>query len=178
MSDMPCFLDCEASSLNSDSYPIEIAWSDEQGNIRSHLINPYAYPKNYTDWEVDAQAIHGLSRNYLSKNGELSETVANQLNQALAGKTVYSDGHDFDEFWCDRLFNAVNLKRSFMFKNMDELLEELLPIEYWHPLATSCGLNLRALKKRAREECGLDPHRAANDVAYLIKLYQIACEFS
>lgn len=127
---------------------------------------------------MDSQATHGLSRNYLSKNGELPETVTKQLNQMLAGKTFYSDGHDFDEFWCDRLFNAVNFKRSFMFKNMDELLEELLPIKYWHPLAISGGLNLRVIKKRARKECGLDAHRAANDVAYLIKLYQIACEFS
>jgi len=36
---MPRFLDIEASSLSNISYPIEIAWSDEKGNIESHLIN-------------------------------------------------------------------------------------------------------------------------------------------
>ena len=38
---MPRFLDIEASSLSNTSYPIEIAWSDGQGNIESYLINPY-----------------------------------------------------------------------------------------------------------------------------------------
>jgi len=59
---MPRFLDIEASSLNDASYPIEIAWSDEKGNIESHLINPYAI-EEWTDWDFYAEhKIHGLSR--------------------------------------------------------------------------------------------------------------------
>lgn len=58
---MPYFLDCEASSLSHKSYPIEIAWSDQQGNIESHLINTNKYPEDYTDWESEAEKTHGLS---------------------------------------------------------------------------------------------------------------------
>lgn len=172
---IPIFLDCEASSLNHDSYPIEIAWNDEQGNIESYLINPYGYPKSYTDWEPDSQAIHGLSRKYLSQTGKHPDVVANHLNNKLEKKTVYTDAPDFDAMWCDRLFSAVGIDRAFEVKNIYELLEDILPMEYW---AISDGLNMVALKQRARKECGLNAHRAKNDVAYLIELYRISCEFS
>jgi hypothetical protein len=171
----PIFLDCEASSLSHDSYPIEIAWSDEQGNIESHLINPYGYPKDYTDWAPDAQAIHGLSRNFLSKKGKHPEVVANRLNQALKGKVVYTDAPDFDGMWVNRLLDAVNMKRSFEFGNVESLLRKNLPMEYW--LSDSSGrFHVNALYVKARKQCGLDAHRAANDVAYLLELYRISRE--
>lgn len=35
------FVDFEASSLNPDSYPIEVAWSIPDDSIESHLISPF-----------------------------------------------------------------------------------------------------------------------------------------
>ena len=65
----PIFLDCEASSLADDSYPIEIAWNNEDGTIESYLINIYRYPSGYDDWDRNAQALHGISKQYVSATG-------------------------------------------------------------------------------------------------------------
>jgi len=48
---LPCFVDVEASSLDEkESYPTEIAWSNENGDIQSYLKNPY-YFESCTDWD-------------------------------------------------------------------------------------------------------------------------------
>jgi len=173
---IPIFLDCEASSLSDKSYPIEIAWSSENGNIESHLINPYSYPSDYTDWEPQAQAIHHLSRNYLSKNGEHCNNVAQRINTVLAKKQVYTDAPEFDRFWCQRLFDATNIKCSFSFHDINELLKNMLPTEYWFIDMLTHTMHIEKIKQQARVNCGLDAHRASNDVAYLIELYRLANE--
>jgi len=172
----PIFLDCEASSLSDKSYPIEIAFSDENKKIESHLINPYSYPNDYTDWEPEAQAIHGLSRAYLSEHGKHYRPVAKRLNTILSGKKVYTDAPDFDEFWCSRLFGAANIKCQFTFYDINELLKKLLPCEYWFMDMMTHTMHIQNIKEQARKNCGLEAHRASNDVAYLIELYKLAKE--
>lgn len=174
MSEYPLFLDCEASSLSSYSYPIEIAWSDEAGDIESHLINPYLYPDDYTDWDPSAQAVHGLSRAYLMENGESTSIVAERMNKVLAGKTLYTDAPDFDSFWVHRLFKAVGINRQFGFAHVDTLLMQLLPVEYWFSDLKNGQRHISELMKEAREQTGLAAHRASHDVAYLIQLYKLA----
>src|SRR5947209_5891700 len=49
MDTLPPFLDFEASSLRSASYPIEVAWSHPDGSIESHLISPAGLGR-CTDW--------------------------------------------------------------------------------------------------------------------------------
>jgi len=171
---MPLFLDCEASSLSHESYPVEIAWSDEDENIETHLINVSEYPVCYTDWSKTAEKIHGLSQSYLKENGESPIVVANRLNEILLEKKMYSDNPDYDAFWCDRLFEAVNLKIKFEFKNIDYLIKEFLPIDYGYINYLTGDNRIDELKYKARVECGLEAHRAANDVAYFIKLYHLA----
>jgi len=72
---MPRFLDIEASSLSNISYPIEIAWFDGQGNIESYLISPNPIGE-WTDWDYYAQhEIHGISRAMCSEKGIHSELM-------------------------------------------------------------------------------------------------------
>jgi hypothetical protein len=63
---MPVFIDFEASSLNKDSYPVEVAWVFEDGRSRSFLIRP---APGWTDWSAEAEAIHGISRDQLDRDG-------------------------------------------------------------------------------------------------------------
>ncbi len=64
----PCFIDFEASSLSIHSYPTEVAWSNPDGSIEEHLINPY-HVKGWTDWDPAAQGITGISRQMLREKG-------------------------------------------------------------------------------------------------------------
>ncbi len=63
----PRIIDFEASGLGPMSYPIEIAWSQRDGSIEEHLINPDTAPRS-EDWtgrNWNSCAIHGLAREYL-----------------------------------------------------------------------------------------------------------------
>lgn len=155
---IPCFIDCEASSLSGSSYPIEIAWSDEQGSIEVHLINPY-FIREWTDWCPSSQHVHGLSRNYLSNHGEDPRKTAQRMNSVLNGKKLYSDAPDFDDPWVRTLFQAVGLTMNFEIANANSLLQNLNP-------------NNESYKRQARKIAG-PAHRAGVDVAYLLELYRL-----
>jgi len=113
---LPCFIDCEASSLDADSYPTEIGWSLPDGEIKSILINPYSQ-EDWTDWDFHAQQLTGISRKLLREEGHHPFDVATTLNADLKGITVYSDAVDFDGRWCRKLFEAVELKMEFDIKH-------------------------------------------------------------
>lgn len=156
---VPIFIDIEASSLGIESYPIEIAWNDGHGVITSWLINPDLYPENWRDWDPGAEAVHGLSRQFLVTHGEKLEIIARNMIDRLP-RVLYSDAPDFDAFWLDRLFEAAGLSHRFIVKDATVLLSRLNP-EY------------AMMEKQAREMAG-KMHRAGNDVAFLVALYQLS----
>ena len=78
----PVFLDFEASSLASASYPIEVAWSCGGDSIESHLISPTGVSR-WTDWSAKAEALHGLSREQLIAEGKPPVWVAQSMNEQL-----------------------------------------------------------------------------------------------
>ena len=121
----PLFLDIEASSLGSASYPIEVAWSCPDASIESHLISP-AGIASWTDWSMAAERLHGLSREQLLTEGKSPAWVARRLNEQLAGQTLHSDNPDYDWFWLEELFkkqdysNEVTIKLNFIKKKSGE----------------------------------------------------------
>ena len=164
---LPIFLDIEASSLGSRSYPIEVAWNTPDGTVEAHLISPAAIAR-WTDWSVQAEQLHGISRQVLHQEGKAPAWVGRRLNQQLAGHVVYSDDPEYDGMWLAELF-AVSYSPgpAFEVRSADELLIRLLcpeggRVPGWERLA--------ALKKSARHAVGRQ-HRAAWDVQYLVTLY-------
>src|SRR5205085_11481442 len=108
---VPCFVDCEASSLKAESYPIEVAWSNSDGSIESHLIRPHW---SWTDWDDYAEGeIHHISRDVLRAEGRPAKEVATRMNEALDGRVVYTDAPEFDGHWIARLFEAADLEPAF-----------------------------------------------------------------
>ncbi|HEY7545418.1 MAG TPA: hypothetical protein VID27_11070 [Blastocatellia bacterium] len=103
MNPIPCFLDFEASSLAMESYPIEVAWSLEDGSIESHLISP-ASVVDWTDWDAEAEKVHGIPRDEIIAHGKPPAWVCQRMNEQLAGKTLYTDAPRFDGRWLARLF--------------------------------------------------------------------------
>lgn len=108
--DVPIFIDFEASSLEPDSYPIEVAWNAPDGSVESYLIRPAA---GWTDWSDYAELeIQHISGDMLSSEGRDAAWVAARMNEALAGRTVHSDAPEFDERWLRRLFEAGDRARD------------------------------------------------------------------
>jgi hypothetical protein len=176
------FLDCEASSLHpSLSYPIEIAWGGPAGEIESHLITPYTGQVNWSDWDPQAEVLHGLSREFLHTHGESPAQVAKAMCRSLAGKTVYTDAPEYDGFWIRRLLVTAlgDAACDIYIDHIDTLLTRILPKEYWEydPTSTQPERHIESLCAQAQKSvisAGRPPHRAGNDVMYLRELYRIA----
>jgi len=163
----PCIIDFEASGLGPSSYPIEVAWSLSDGSIKEHLINPDTAPtaEDWTGWDWNSQAVHGLAREYLLAHGENALAVASRMNESLRGTKVYSDNVAMDGFWCERLFCCVDFEMEF------EILD-------YYELLRSFGLNsdpkIQQLRGTAARRVGGQMHRAGTDVRILFEMLILA----
>jgi hypothetical protein len=172
MHQLPVFIDFEASSLRSASYPIEVAWYNPDGAIETHLISP-AGITSWTDWSAEAEKLHGISRAELLKYGKSPSWICRRLNQQLAGQGVYSDDPEYDGVWLAALFAAYyGAGPAFTLRHADDLLIRLVCpsggyVPGWE--------QIEAMKKAARQQLGRQ-HRAAWDVEYLVTLYKMVQE--
>lgn len=166
----PIFIDFEASSLNEGSYPIEIAWGGQLQDIDCYLINPDTI-SHWTDWNTDAEAIHGINKRTLSESGQAVNQVCARVSSALASKTIYCDAPDFDSYWLNRLYEAANLPvPNIQVRHIDELLYPIL--KPWFRNNDDLRSEIEHLKYMARVQAG-GQHRADVDVRYLILVWQI-----
>jgi hypothetical protein len=162
----PIFMDFEASSLNKDSYPIEVAWSDEQGRVESYFIKPEI---SWNDWDGYAEhEIHGISREQLLEEGLSVEWVIGRMRGRLKDKIVYVDGGQFDVIWCERLFDykGHSGRLPFVVQNFNDLLVKEFGV--WTVINKDV---MSDVKSRVRYEVG-GQHRAAIDVRYLQGVYR------
>ena len=156
------FIDLEASGLGSKSWPVEVGWVFTDDKVHSMLICPHtSWPDDA--WDDEAEALHGLSREYLHKEGMDAKKVCNALNTALMDCAVFSDAPDWDGFWLYRLFDAANVKQAFSLLNFADLVRHLIE-----------GREQEVL----REANNIAPrrHRAADDALYLQAIYRLATE--
>ena len=65
-------IDIEASSLEPESYPIEIAVRFANGESYDSLIKPTG---DWSDWSMTSQQAHGISREELLEHGKDIRTV-------------------------------------------------------------------------------------------------------
>tara|TARA_R110000824_G_scaffold399764_1_gene605682 strand:+ start:2067 stop:2558 length:492 start_codon:yes stop_codon:yes gene_type:complete len=122
------FVDIEASGLDqTNSYPIEIGWSDTLGNQDNFLIKPLA---SWSYWDPNAQLIHSISREELLSDGLSVKEAAMRLNSSLGGETVYCDALDFDGFWLKRLFKAAEMEMTFTLVDVFNLYAEMSKEEF------------------------------------------------
>jgi hypothetical protein len=105
------FLDLEASSLDSGSFPIEVGWVDEAGQGESYLIRPEgnwigwtAWP--WPGWSDASEKLHGISRDLLTRDGQPAATIAARAHDTLSGHVICSDNPAFDEYWLGMLLRT------------------------------------------------------------------------
>ena len=153
-------IDFEASSLDLDSYPIEVGiacWPapDEPVFGWSTLIRPAGAWTRQGHWSPASAKVHGIRGSDLVTHGHSSERVAAALNEALGpGGAAWCDGADYDEHWAGALFKAANIRRTFSLGD-------------WHRLAAMPG---RKARERALVWIGQAKarHRARDDAEQLL----------
>jgi hypothetical protein len=115
---MRVFLDFEASSLAKHSYPIEVGWVFEDGAAEDHLIRP---APGWTDWDPDAEAMHGISRERLQAEGAAHDVVARRMLEVLTPHVVYVTAPSWDGMWLSLLLRASGLPRhALRLRDADE----------------------------------------------------------
>lgn len=98
------FLDFEASSLDSDSYPIEIGWVGEDGQGESHLIQPHW---SWCGWSKQSEAVHHITQDML-EDGTPPDVVARRTHAVLANAAIIvSDQPSFERYWLDMLLKVI-----------------------------------------------------------------------
>jgi hypothetical protein len=108
---MRVFLDFEASSLGKKSYPIEVGWVFEHGREAEFLIRP---APAWTDWDLDSEAMHGISREQLLREGTPHEEVCERLVEMFKGNLVYASSPPWDGRWLSMLLRAAGRPRHLL----------------------------------------------------------------
>ncbi|MBI3563446.1 MAG: hypothetical protein HY080_17215 [Gammaproteobacteria bacterium] len=150
-------IDIEASGLHRDSYPIEIAIL-VNGKILSWLITP---EKSWSHWDVAAEALHGISREQLSKHGQAARYVADAINGAVARTNglLYSDAAAWDAEWINTLYDAVGALPQLHILPLSDLFSE-------------AGYRLFEQQRDALARSGhYRRHRAVQDVKMIYAAY-------
>lgn len=149
---LPAILDIEASGFGRGSYPLEVGFITSEGALFCGLIRP---EPDWLHWDPGAEALHGISRELLARHGKPASWMAQQINQRLAGQTVYCDGWGNDYAWLARLYDAAEMQPRFKLDDLRGLLSEDEALR-WHSVT-------QAVRARQR----LTRHRASSDARVL-----------
>lgn len=152
------FIDLEASSLGSASWPIEAGFCYVDGRPKAWLIRP-AQEWSLEAWDEKAEALHGLDFETLNKSGQPAEDVCHHLNEGLKDAKVYSDAPDWDGFWLYRLFSAAGVRQAFKLHEFGELLA-----------GVDAAIKTTAIKQAT--EAAPHRHRACDDVLHMQTIFK------
>jgi hypothetical protein len=117
------FIDFEASCLPRDgrSFPIEVGLADGAGWSCAWLIRPVPAWADWT-WADEAEALHGIDRATLERDGRSAIDVLTELNAIARGRDVIAD-HDFDRLWLATLADAAGRQPAFGIRHIAELVD-------------------------------------------------------
>lgn len=120
-------LDFEASSLQPNSYPIEMGWTIGL-EVHSYLIRPYAV---WTDWSDFAEkSIHKITREQLWDEGLDPAEVMKIANDVIGDRIMCVDGGLYDRHWLNVLAVATEIEPTFKIADIGSLFHGLnLPYE-------------------------------------------------
>jgi hypothetical protein len=113
---IPAFYDCEASELDEGTI-IEIGWAFLDGEnfvSAGSLIRPLAAWNIDDAWSSEAESLHGISLARLREQGRPVEEVARMMNEALAGRELFSADPAYDVRWLGQLFFAAGVEQGFV----------------------------------------------------------------
>ena len=124
-------IDFEASSLDEDSYPIEVdlaLWPASAEPILgwSALIRPAGDWVRRGHWSPASAKVHGIRGSDLLAHGRSPERIASALNEALGpGAMAWCDGGPYDAHWARVLFKAAGSGQLFALGDWHRLVSLL-----------------------------------------------------
>lgn len=173
---MRVFVDFEASSLRKNGFPVEVGWVFEDGRSEAHLIRP---APGWSDWDSAAEAIHGLSRERLERDGEPHDVVARVMVERLGGHDLYASAPSWDGKWLSLLLRAAGLpRRALRLRDTDVVQREsaaaILAAADAHQCSRLAGEIMAAV--RAEAEVRRPAHRAVDDALEERRRWLAVCD--
>ncbi len=169
---MKVFLDFEASSLSDRSYPVEVAWVFQGGRTESHLIRP---TPEWTDWDEEAEAIHGISRETLAGEGRPHDLVAARMIEALSDHDLFASAPWWDGKWLSVLLRGAGLPRhALRLRDTDEALRSTAT-EILLPVLPSARLDIAVHALVSAANAGKQAHTAHRALADAQGEYEAWC---
>ncbi|GGE71072.1 hypothetical protein GCM10011533_24360 [Streptosporangium jomthongense] len=147
---VPRFLDIEYCQTDDALFPTAIAWSLEDGQMKTVVIAPA------DEWLPEDGDLGDIDLHYLEEQGVPLLELVHELHQDLPDLTVYVDGLDPDEILVDLIFSAMEQDAPFEVAPITELIT---------------GLDSDALEERRRQllfEESLEPQLPENGVYALL----------
>lgn len=164
------FVDLEASGLHPTAYPIEVGWASLDLKPQSFLINPHlTWPPD--DWSYESERIHRITQADLDIKGLSVNDAVARLNEAWAGKILFSDAPELDGRWLAMLYRAAGSSPKFPFPLMNgwELIRSALRERHIPTDLATMEEYEKAVDARFPR-----PHRAGPDALHLAALYRAA----
>ncbi len=147
----PAVLDIEASGFGAHSYPIEVGYVLPNGDTYCSLIRP---SPEWVHWDPEAEKVHHISIQTLHASGRDVQEVADQLNDRLASRTLYSDAWLYDYTWLAALFEAAGRRARFKLQDLRSLLSES-DAARWHDVKTIVASEMKLQRHRASSDARL-----------------------
>ena len=114
------FLDCEASGLSGESWPIEVAYAASDGGADEFLLS--RQPEwSLEAWDRYSARTHGISLADLEENGISAKAAIERLS-ILRNAVVVSDAAEFENFWLGRLAQAAGAELPFTVVDWETVL--------------------------------------------------------
>lgn len=116
-------IDFEASCLpkHGRSFPIEVGIAGA-GVERSWIIQPHADWRGW-DWTAEAEALHGLDRARIARDGKPADIVFAELADMVGARRLVADSL-IDQYWLDTLALAARRTCPFAIDHVSALLDE------------------------------------------------------
>jgi hypothetical protein len=108
------FIDLEASSLGSASFPTEIGWAvvREDGSIDSGacLIRPTArWMVHSNAWSAASERLTGITKELLDREGSAPRDAIRRFLETVGNRELFSDEPDYDNHWLNMLADAAGI---------------------------------------------------------------------
>ena len=112
----PRFLDIEYCQTDDALFPVAMAWSLEDGQMKTVVIAPV------DEWLPEDGDFGDLDLHYLAEQGVPLIELVHELHQDLPDQTVYVDGLDPDEILVDMIFSAMEQEAPFEVAPITDLI--------------------------------------------------------
>jgi hypothetical protein len=147
-------LSMAGSGSGADSVPVEVGFVLPDGSSDCTLIRP---PPHWTHWDPKAERVHRISREATLTHGRDVAEVAANLNQRLAGRTVYCDGATEVPAWLSNLFSAAGVPPTFQLEDLRSLLSKR-EAAVWPVLRQQVAVEMHLQRHRASADAKILQH--------------------